>query len=64
MSQASQLLCSSETCGSRSDHRDIETGRTLRRTRYHPAFGEAAIGDRLLDVPNRDGLVHQTEYAG
>src|ERR1700687_4972301 len=63
MSGAAQLLRGGKAGGARPDHRDAESRASPRRTRYHPTFSEPTIGDRLLDVPDGDRLVHEAKHA-
>ena len=61
--KAPQLLRGSEASGPGPNHGDSVSTSAPRRPRHNPAFREPTIRDRLLDVPDGNGVVDQTEHA-
>src|SRR5690606_12629556 len=59
-----QLRGSGETRWTRADNRDLLAGARRRRLRHHPAFLEAAINARVLNIPDRHRLLDGAEHAG
>src|SRR5690606_18729695 len=62
--RAVQLLGGREAGRAGAHDRDALTRARLGRVRLHPALGEAAVDDRVLDVLDRDRRVRDAEHAG
>jgi hypothetical protein len=63
VAHAPQLLRGGEAGGARTDDRHVQPALARRRLRPHPPLGEPAVGHRLLDAPDGDGLLDQAEHA-
>ena len=64
VSHAAQLLRGGEPRRSGADDGDADSpSRATPAERHDPALRERLVGDRLLDVADRDGLLDQAEHA-
>src|SRR5688500_14942778 len=61
--QPPELLRGGEARGTRADDGDAEARVGNADHREHPTLLERSVGDRLLDVPDGDGLLDQAEHA-
>ena len=59
-----QLCSSRQTGGARTYHGDLLAGAGARRLGYDPTFLEAAVGDGIFDILDRDRGLDGAQYAG
>ena len=64
MADLVQLGGGRQTGGAGADHGDLLAGASFRRVGLDPAFGKAAVDDRVLDVLDRHRRVVDAQHAG